>query len=251
MSNDEKLQYIRDYLEQYFDEMLITDIEKIKANNLDFTFPYVLLVSSGIDFLGGLTKGFERNNSRERSRYFIEEWMGQVNKLYTDKRISDIIYGSVRCGASHQGMYKVEVESSSWLYPKEKHLHHMTDFHGRDRIFIHALQFADDFISAQKSYRDEYISQNIDPVHQNLNSILQVMEIEDFQSLVTELKGQGLTFDAKSMAQQNPRVTGIDTPSSRVTRGDGMESTTTATQDSSHSTSTSYAVTRLPDDSEE
>ena len=51
MDKTEKLDFIEKYLKDYFDEMLIEDIRKIEAKGLHFTFPYILLVSTGIDFL--------------------------------------------------------------------------------------------------------------------------------------------------------------------------------------------------------
>ena len=74
--------------------------------------------------------------------------MGKINDLYRYDGMSKIIYSSVRCGSSHQAMYKKEIESSSWLYPSEKHLNHMVDLKGTDRIHLHALQFCDDFESS-------------------------------------------------------------------------------------------------------
>jgi len=193
MNLQEKLTYIEDYLSTYFDEMLVKDIIMIKDKDLHFTLPYILLASAGVDFLGGLAKGF-REKSGRRSCYFIKEWMGRVNELYGYEGMSEIIYNLIRCGSSHQGIYKKGVESSSEIYPRDKHLHLRSRPGGEDRIFIHALQFADDFIEAQKLYRKEYINQNIDTVHENLLAMLQEEKMKGFVGLVSYLRSKGLTF---------------------------------------------------------
>jgi len=111
--------------------------------------------------------------------------------------MSKIIYKSIRCGSSHQAIYKKGVESSSEIYPRDKHLHLRIRLRGEDRIFIHALQFADDFIEAQKLYRKEYINQNIDTVYENLLAMLQEEKIEEFAGLVSYLGSKGLTFEGE------------------------------------------------------
>ena len=209
MSTQQKLDYIENYLQKYFDGFVLKDIELIRRANLEFTIPYVLLVSTGIDFLGSLAKGF-KNTSYEGSCYFIEEWMSRKNALYKDKRMSKIIYISGRCGASHQSIYKKEVESTSQLYPQDKHLYHMVDVNGKDRILIHALQFVDDFIDAQRLFRQEYIASNADNVYQNLEDMLEEPTIDGFQGLINELKGKGLTFKAEDTIQHSPRIKSYD-----------------------------------------
>lgn len=243
MNTTEKLSYVEKYLITYFDEMLIEDIRKIVNKQLHFTFPYILLVSTGIDFLGGLTEGF-LNNSRERSCNFIEAWMGKINILYADKKISEVIYKSVRCGSSHQAMYKKGVESSSRLYPPNKHLNHMVSFKGRDRIFIHALQFANDFIDAQKLYRVQFIKANPDSVYDNLIDMIRKDPIEGFDELIEDLKQKGLTFDAQEAARTNPEVKSFDPETGRIVYSND-DILTTPFGDSS---SVEATTTAMPDD---
>lgn len=220
MNTQQKLDFIEDYLKRYFDGFLLKDIDMIRNANLEFTIPYVLLVSTGVDFLGLLAKGFG-SESGIRSCYFIEEWMGRKNALYKDKRISKIIYKSVRCGASHQSIYKREVESASWLYPQNKHLHHMVDVNGKDRIFIHVLQLVDDFVDAQRLFRQEYITNNADNVYENLKDMLEESAIAEFQDLINELKGKGLTFKAEEAIQSSPRVKSYDESTKEIIDANG------------------------------
>ena len=220
MNAQQKLDYIENYLSKYFDEFVLKDIELIRDANLEFTIPYVLLVSTGIDFLGSLVKGFH-SGSCMRSCYFIEEWMGRENALYKDKRISKIIYISGRCGASHQSIYKKEVESTSQLYPQDKHLHHMVDVNGKDRILIHALQLVDDFIDAQRVFRQKYIVNNINNAYQNLQDMLEEPLFDGFQDLINELKGRGLTFKAEDIIQHSPRIKSYDKSTKEIIDIDG------------------------------
>lgn len=253
MDQENKLAYVENYLKKYFDEMFINDIKMIKNKDLQFTFPYILLVSSGIDFLGGLEKGFKGENVGNRFRGFIENWMVKINKLYGDKRISEIIYNPARCGSSHQAIYKKEIESSSWLYPKDKHLHHMVDLEGKDRIFLHALQFVEDFLEAQDLFRKQYISKNIHNVYKNLFDMLQEPEISGFSDLIKYLKSKGKTFEAEKAIQKNPKIKEYNKKTVRIKSinesecipsAAPIEETSTTTSTTSTSTSISKSTDR-------
>ena len=247
METTDKLSFVENYLSKYFDEMLINDINEIIKRELHFTFPYVLLVSTGIDFLGGLAQGFDnngKNNSERRSCYFIEVWMGKVNPSYNNEKMSKVIYKSVRCGASHQAMYKKGVESSSRAYPEEKHLHHLVSIKGEDRIFIHALRFVKDFISAQRLFRDEFIKASPEVVYSNLVAMLSADPIDGFDVLCKQLKGQGLTFDAKDALHNNLIVKSFDPETERIVFAD--ENTSTHTSSSPNTSPHLTTVTAMP-----
>lgn len=192
-TTEEKSIYIEDYLLKYFDGYLINDIRSIRDKNFDFTFPYILLVSSGIDFLGGLKDGFT-NNSRVRFCDFIKDWMIKSNELYGYKGMSEVIYKSARCGCSHQAIFNKGIKSSTSCYPKEKHLYHFVDLEGRDSIFLHAFQFVEDFLKAQGLFRQTYIKNNPDIVYKNLTEMLK-KDVEELPELIEKLKREGLTFD--------------------------------------------------------
>lgn len=203
-TEENKLIYIKDYLKTYFDEMLIKDIDLIKSKDLRFTLPYILLVSAGIDFLGGLREGFKSNNSASRSCNFIKAWMGRVNTLYKVKGMSEIIYKSARCGSSHQAIYKKGVESSSEIYPRDKHFKLRIRPENKDRIFIHALQFTDDFKKAYKLYRKEYIEQNINIVYENLIGLQNKERVKEFNGLKKYLIDSDLTFKDENEYKPSP-----------------------------------------------
>lgn len=215
METQEKLEYVEKYLKERFEEWLVKDMRIIRNAELHFTFPYILLVSAGIDFLGSLAKGFN-SGSEIRSCYFIEEWMGKLNPLYKNIKISVIIYKSARCGSSHQAIYKKEVESSSIAYSADKHLYHIKCLDGRDRIFIHAWQFVDDFIEAQQLFRDEYVKRNPENVFNNLQEMLGEKIIKGFEELIEELKKDGKSFDAEKELNNNPKVKSVDKKNSRI-----------------------------------
>ena len=199
MTKQEELNFIKNYLEKYFDKWIINDIAIIRKNDPQFTIPYILLVSSGIDFLGMLEQGFKINKQgevRERFCYFIENWMGNenINSLYKDKRMSKVIYKSARCGLSHQTIFKQEIGSLSNPHLQNKHLHCYKDSDGKDKIFIHALQFVDDFNKAQKLFREQYIEENINEVYNNLQNMLKEKN-SDFADLILYLENKGFTFN--------------------------------------------------------
>ena len=204
MNKEEKLAYIEDYLKKYFDEMLIEDIKMIKnaKPELFFTIPYNLLVSAGIDFLGGLKEGFG-SSSPQRSRNFIEKWMGEVNPLYREENMSNLIYNCIRCGLSHQAMLKKGFESYSGPCYRGNHLHVRINPKGKKRIFIHALQFADDFIGAQKLFRKDYIKLNIDTTYTNLIKVLQE-KVGGLSDLIKNLEDKGFLFEEEISPSPSP-----------------------------------------------
>ena len=215
----DSLRKLNKYFEDYIDSMIIKDIELVKERNDEFKFsyPYILLVCSGIDLFGGIEKGFFRSDGRDNSKkrfiWFITEWMGKVNDLYKEQSLAYLIYESWRCGVVHQATIKKGFETSSYLYPRNKHLYYMED---KDKIFVHSLQFADDFIEAQKMYR-EYINDNVaDASYVDLlyNHLLGMMEEykdkkeQNLSELTEILKKGDLIFNSSSA------VSGETTPSS-------------------------------------
>ena len=119
MTKEKMLEKINEYLRDYIDKMIIEDIELIKNRNFEFKFsyPYLLLTCSGIDFFGGLERGFGYNNSNERFRWFIECQMGRINTLYQEKSLSKLIYDSWRCGTVRSEERRVGKECRSRWSP--------------------------------------------------------------------------------------------------------------------------------------
>lgn len=185
MEIEEKKQYIKTYLKNYFYRWLIKDIKIIlrimEDEKIEFTLPIVLLVCSGIDFSGGLMCGFKSDNVGSRSKLYIKEWMGRINNLYADEDISEVIYNLVRCGSVHQAMYKkgVEIISDSSI-----DIHLCLSKSGN--ILVNTFQFANDFIKAHRCFRKEYINNNIEDVFQNLHSM--VKSTKNFSGLRKRLR---------------------------------------------------------------
>jgi hypothetical protein len=236
MSND-NLQKLNTFFDKYIDQMLIKDIELLSARNSEFRFsyPYILLTSSCIDLFGGIENGFTspdgRSNSKERFIWFVREWMGQINRLYKEESLADLIYDSWRCGVSHQATLKKGFETSSYMYPKERHLHYIED---NERIFVHSIQFAEDMIAAQKLYR-KYINDNvtnshyIDSLYQHLMNMIgdnNPTRIANFNQFVQLLQSNHFVFNSSN----------------------NTSTTTTTSISSTPATSPSAPITRLPDE---
>lgn len=196
----EKLKKLNNYFDIYIDKMIIKDIELLKERNneLMFSYPYILLVCSGIDFFGGIENGFLRKNSNKRFKWFVKEWMGKINNLYKEDILADLIYDNCRCGVIHQATFKKGFETSSYMYTKDKHLYYIQN---SKRVFIHSLQFADDFIEAQKLYR-KYIEDKIsnqvyiELLHENLLKMLTDNETnkKNLEKFVQILNNNQMTF---------------------------------------------------------
>ena len=193
---DNELNKINNYLKDYFEGWLREDITKIKNCNLRFTLPYILLISAGIDFLGGLMCGF-RCKSPKRSAKFIKRWMGEVNSIYREEYMAEFIYDNVRNGASHFAMYKKYVSCSSNpnIYPPEKHLHvHIRD-NNDDRIIIQVFQFIDDFIKSYNIFKEDYIKVHYKYVYNNLKYMIK--DDKNAENLIENLKQKNKKFYSK------------------------------------------------------
>jgi hypothetical protein len=191
----EKKEKIEYYLKSYFDDWLINDlkiiIEIIEKGNKEFTLPPILLISSGIDFLGGLQFGFLKNNSAKRSRNFIKLWMKRINSKYAINNLNKFIYDIIRCGSFHQAIYKKGVQISSDKFTKH---HHLNLIDPSNDIFINTIQFANDFIEAQKLFREEHIKDNIETVYNNLIS---VYKTNNYPDLRTSLRTKNFIVNEK------------------------------------------------------
>ncbi len=180
---NEKRKAVENYLEKYFDEWLINDIDIIlkimKEKNLNFTLPIILLVCAGIDFSGGgVIFGFKKDNVGDRSKFFIREYMGRINPLYNDEEMSGVIYDCVRCGSVHRAMYKQGVEISS--NPSTNN--HLT-FSKSGNLIIDTFKFANDFKEAFKKFRGEYKEGDIEALYKNLDEM-----IKDTSNLISSLR---------------------------------------------------------------
>jgi hypothetical protein len=210
----EKKDFVHSYFE-YFNKTLIADIENLlqadkeKGNKLSFTFPYILLVASGIDCLGGVKMGFI-DNSTERSKYFIEEWMGAVNNLYKMKNMDKWIYDRIRCGVAHQVFPKIGSETYKGMDLREKHLYVRKNSKGEKSIFIQTAQFAEDFLIAQKNFQDQYILYNIDDVFNNLTALKRKdstkLQSGDYQTLISNFENNGKYFEKDFDDEEDERV---------------------------------------------
>jgi len=204
---ENKLQKLNNYFAKYIDGMIVKDIELLEVRNDEFRFsyPYIMLVCSCIDLFGGIEKDFKKpdgkGNSRDRFTWFVAEWMGKVNPLYGESSLAYLIYDSWRCGVMHQATLKKGFETSSYSYPRDKHLYYMED---NDRIFIHSLQFADDFIEAQKKYR-RHINDNaadvayIELLYRHLSNMLgeyKSITRQKFEQFTQFLKDSNLVFNS-------------------------------------------------------
>jgi hypothetical protein len=190
---------LNEFLVKFIDSYIINDLKKLmQINSMHQTsYPYLALVFSGIDFYGALEKGVTEEVGK-RFRWFIKEWIARINQFYKEDYLVNLIYDSCRNGILHNAVLKNSFNLSSYLYPKSKHLHVHKE---SDLVFFHAIQFTEDFLSAQDLYR-EYINSSMDKSYisklcNNLSEMIKKnlsKNINDSQKLIKTLKAQGLIF---------------------------------------------------------
>ena len=219
MRNIATIENIEEFLSRFIDSHIGADIRKlIQINKMHETsYPYLALAFSGVDFFGALEKGFEKGNVGKRFCWFIKEWMGEVNPLYKKDCVGKLIYYSCRNGILHNAILKNSFNVSSYLYPKCKHLHLLPDSR---LIFFHSIQFAEDFLAAQKIYRKQ-ISTSKDKEYikglcSNLNKMLQENRKEnrtDTQKLIRELESMNRIVDEEIQPANQSTITTSSTSS--------------------------------------
>jgi hypothetical protein len=143
---------LNEFFTKYIDNHIISDIKNLEVTNDDHktSYPYLSLSFSGIDFFGGLEKGFKRDNSRKRFIWFLKNWMGKVFILYKENSLAELIYDSCRNGIIHTAILKNSFTVSSYFFDENKHLYIDQQ---KDLIIFHSLRFSKDFIKAQSLYR--------------------------------------------------------------------------------------------------
>lgn len=195
MKRIKTIEAINTFLAQFIDSYIICDIRKlININEKHQTsYPYLALAFSGIDFFGTLEKGV-KEKVRVRFTWFISEWMGMITPLYRKKYLSNLIYNSGRNGIFHNAVLKNSFNVSSYLYPKSAHLHFLNK---SNLVFLHSIQFAEDFLKAQERYRKHILQSNdnayIQRLGNNLSEMIQMNSSENAsftRQLISELRLQ-------------------------------------------------------------
>lgn len=90
----------RDYFRLAVEKYNKGDVEVLLSHPLPCNGPLLACTVNGIDLVGGMREGFSKN-SRYRSVNFMRDYMD------IPEPAAELLYSSVRCGISHQGMPKI------------------------------------------------------------------------------------------------------------------------------------------------
>jgi hypothetical protein len=146
MIPEEQIKTIIKYLE--------TDLDD--CNNLKKAcFPIFMTVSSGIDFFGGLLLGFRDNNSGQRFKKFVTDYMGQVKTVYSNPEFAGYLYNYLRCKISHEACINGDLVTRNATDFEKKHLEYYIE-NNVHRIYIHPLLFKDNFIKAKNIFIEKF-----------------------------------------------------------------------------------------------
>jgi len=79
-------------------EEFVSQIDKIGYNE-DLGLCKFILVSCLVDAVAAYA--YQKKNNNEQYKDFIKTYLGQVNVLYKDDRISNVLYHGIRCSLIH------------------------------------------------------------------------------------------------------------------------------------------------------
>ena len=158
---------------------ILGDLETIANNRerLPMSFPQILLVFSGIEFLGSILYGLKGSKTSRVSKY-VSDWMPEnYNRKIGNKTLGAFLYDSLRSGLVHYGTVKGDIVVDHDIAALSWHLQ-WVDHHGGRRLFIHGYQFASDFVGSVKRVKEGISSGiiSLDAIKENsttLNSILE------------------------------------------------------------------------------
>ena len=147
-------------------------VNELKEKEIHSSYPYLILSFTGIDFFGGLIEKFLQTNSKNRSGVFINKWMSKVDSRYEDEDFGHLIYSCCRCGIFHNAVLKKYFGTSSYNC-SDKHLYISLN---RDFLYIDSKQFANDFIEAQKKFREALKSEDKDYIQNIFDNLSDMMK---------------------------------------------------------------------------
>ena len=140
---------------KYIEETLkyiFGDLTEIMSREVPASYPLVLLVFAGIEFLSRLLYDDPTNESRS-SRFFLN-WMSEQDARYgyggmdIQRSFGAYLYKFARSALAHSASVQDLVAVEHKDDERNNHLKYVRHKSGRRILLIHSYQFSDDFISA-------------------------------------------------------------------------------------------------------
>ncbi|MBL7893661.1 MAG: hypothetical protein JNK50_00105 [Bacteroidia bacterium] len=93
MTIEEKIALVKRNTEEF-----ISQIDKIGFNE-DLGLVKFVLVSCLVDSVAAY--GYQKQNNNEQYKNFIKKYLGQVNALYRNDQVANVLYHGIRCSLIH------------------------------------------------------------------------------------------------------------------------------------------------------
>jgi len=122
-----------------------------QSDTLPMSFPQILLVFSGIEFISALI--YSNGKNTDKVDQYISEWMpANYNRKEGKTTLGRFLYDSLRSGLAHYGNVKGDIVVD---HDEEARIHHLqwVPYKGRYRLFIHGNVFARHFEDSVKEVK--------------------------------------------------------------------------------------------------
>jgi len=143
---------------------VLGDLQTIELNRecLPMSFPQVLLVFSGIEFLISLIFPQKGSKTYRVSTYISNFMPCTYDRNVGDTTLGAFLYDSLRSGLAHYGNVKGDIVVDHDIAALSYHLK-WVPHEGKRRLFVHGYQFAADFVESVERVKDR-ISKGIIPL---------------------------------------------------------------------------------------
>ena len=113
------------------------------ADELEMSFPQILLVFSGIEYLSALL--YSKGKYSDKVADYMSEWMPtEYDRQEGNASLGLFLYDSLRSGLVHYGNAKGDIVVDHDEEAREYHLEWVL-YNGKHRLFLHGDQLAQDF----------------------------------------------------------------------------------------------------------
>lgn len=169
-----------------------------RSDSLPMSFPQILLVFSGIEFVSALL--YSEGSYTDRVDRYISDWMpANYSRNEGETTLGRFLYDSLRSGLVHYGNVKGDIVVD---HDEEAGLHHLmwVPYRGRYRLFIHGNVLARHFVESLERLKDGIANDDVSII--DIQSNAETLERKLERSLQREPNKTRDSRDERNCAQR-------------------------------------------------